>query len=221
MTKRKLKPFAVSIIYVLSIVMIVFSMYFIQGIISNAVLKEDESNITDNIEDEIIINTDDEVNVEDIPVVNTDSQIIRPYIDESVKIARNYYDYQADTTSQENSIIYYENTYMQNSGIDYTGSTEFDVVSILDGTVISVSDDDILGTSIQIKHSNDLVSVYQSMSNVTVKENDTVTQGTVLGKSGESNISSDLGNHLHFELYHQGSVVNPEEYYGKLLGELN
>ena len=110
---------------------------------------------------------------------------------------------------------------MQNSGIDYTGSTEFDVVSILDGTVISVSDDDILGTSIQIKHSNDLVSVYQSMSNVTVKENDTVTQGTVLGKSGESNISSDLGNHLHFELYHQGSVVNPEEYYGKLLGELN
>ena len=221
MTKRKLKPFAVSIIYVLSIVMLVFSMYFIQGIISNAVLKEDESNITDNIEDEIIINTDDEVNVEDIPVVNTDSQIIRPYIDESVKIARNYYDYQADTTSQENSIIYYENTYMQNSGIDYTGSTEFDVVSILDGTVISVSDDDILGTSIQIKHSNDLVSVYQSMSNVTVKENDTVTQGTVLGKSGESNISSDLGNHLHFELYHQGSVVNPEEYYGKLLGELN
>lgn len=221
MTKRKLKPFAVSIIYVLSIVMLVFSMYFIQGIISNAVLKEDESNITDNIEDEIIVNTDDEVNVEDIPVVNTDSQIIRPYIDESVKIARNYYDYQADTTSQENSIIYYENTYMQNSGIDYTGSTEFDVVSILDGTVISVSDDDILGTSIQIKHSNDLVSVYQSMSNVTVKENDTVTQGTVLGKSGESNISSDLGNHLHFELYHQGSVVNPEEYYGKLLGELN
>ena len=221
MTKRKLKPFAVSIIYVLSIVMLVFSMYFIQGIISNAVLKENESNITDNIEDEIIVNTDDEVNVEDIPVVNTDSQIIRPYIDESVKIARNYYDYQADTTSQENSIIYYENTYMQNSGIDYTGSTEFDVVSILDGTVISVSDDDILGTSIQIKHSNDLVSVYQSMSNVTVKENDTVTQGTVLGKSGESNISSDLGNHLHFELYHQGSVVNPEEYYGKLLGELN
>ncbi len=221
MTKRKLKPFAVSIIYVLSIVMLVFSMYFIQGIISNAVLKEDESNITDNIEDEIIVNTDDEVNVEDIPVVNTDSQIIRPYIDESVKIARNYYDYQADTTSQENSIIYYENTYMQNSGIDYTGSTEFDVVSILDGTVISVSDDDILGTSIQIKHSNDLVSVYQSMSNVTVKENDTVTQGTVLGKSGESNINSDLGNHLHFELYHQGSVVNPEEYYGKLLGELN
>ena len=110
---------------------------------------------------------------------------------------------------------------MQNSGVDYAGSTEFDVVSILDGTVVSVTDDDILGTTIQIKHSNDLISVYQSMGSVNVQENDAITQGTVIGKSGESNISSDLGNHLHFELYHQGSVVNPEEYYGKLLGELN
>lgn len=222
MTKRKLKPFAVSMLYALSIVMLVLSMYFIQGIISNNVLKSQETAKEEGIDiEQIITDSDYENNSEDIPVVNTDSQIIRPYSDSSVKIAKDYYDYQADATSQENSIIYYENTYMQNSGIDYVGNTEFDVVSILDGTVVSVNDDDILGTTIQIKHSNDLVSVYQSMSNVSVKENDTVTQGTVIGKSGESNIGKDLGNHLHFELYRSGSIVNPEEYYGKLVGELS
>ena len=139
MTKRKLKPFAVSILYVLSIVMLVLSMYFIQGIISNAVLKDKETNSKEgiNIED-IITDNDYDINNNDIPVVNTDSQIIRPYQDDSIKIVKNYYDYKADNENQEKSIIYYENTYMQNSGIDYAGTNEFDVVSILDGTVISI-----------------------------------------------------------------------------------
>ena len=78
-----------------------------------------------------------------------------------------------------------------------------------------------MGKTIKIKHSNDLISVYQSMGSVEFKVNDTVTQGTIIGKSGENNVSKDLGNHLHFELYYQGNVVNPENYYGKLLGELS
>ena len=96
----------------------------------------------------------------------------------------------------------------------------FDIISILDGTVTSVKDDDILGTIVEIKYNNDLIGVYQSLSDVVVKANDNVVQGSVIGKSGESNIGKDLGSHLHFELYYQGKVVNPEEYFGKLLGEI-
>ena len=109
---------------------------------------------------------------------------------------------------------------MQNSGVDYGMDSEFEVVSILDGTVTEVNDDEIMGKTVKVKHSNDLISVYQSMGNVDVKVNDVVSQGSILGKSGTSNVSSDLGNHLHFELYYQGSVVNPENYYDKLVGEL-
>ena len=58
------------------------------------------------------------------------------------------------------------------------------------------------------------------MGEVNVSVDDKVMQGMIIGKSGESNVSSDLGNHLHFELYHNGNVVNPEEYYDKLVGEL-
>lgn len=217
MTKRKLKPFVVPVVYVLSLAMLITSVFFIERIINNTVFK------SENIED--VSNTVDEVVEEDtsseVPVVNTDPQIIRPYVNEAVKVVKNYYDYQADSASQEGSILYYGDTYMQNSGVDYSMDSEFDVVSILDGTVMEVVDDEVMGKTIKIKHSNDLISVYQSMGSVEFKVNDTVTQGTIIGKSGENNVSKDLGNHLHFELYYQGNVVNPENYYGKLLGELS
>ena len=59
------------------------------------------------------------------------------------------------------------------------------------------------------------------MGEVNVSVDDKVMQGMIIGKSGESNVSSDLGNHLHFELYYNGVVVNPEEYYEKAINELN
>ena len=95
---------------------------------------------------------------------------------------------------------------MQNSGVDYGMGSEFEVVSILDGTVMEVIDDEIMGKTVKIKHSNEMISVYQSLGSVDVKVDDKLSQGMIIGKSGEANVSSDLGNHLHFELYHNGSV---------------
>lgn len=220
MKKRKLKPFVVPFMYVASIAMLLGSVYFIERLINNSVFQ---SNDVEEIE-EVILNSDGEdsslENSSDVPVISTDPVISRPYTNGSVKIVKNYYDYQADNASQEESIVYYGNTYMQNSGVDYGMDAEFEVVSILDGTVMEVIDDEIMGKTVKIKHSNDLISVYQSMGSVDVKANDNVTQGMIIGKSGEANVSPELGNHLHFELYHKGSVVNPENYYDKLLGEL-
>lgn len=215
MTKRKLKPFVVPALYGLTAVAFVFSLYMIQLIIGKASftpsMEEEKSNYVDN---EIISPNNQ------IPVVSNETQIIRPYTASDVSIAKNYYDYEAEAKDQENAIIYYENTYMQNSGIDYKSDNAFDVISILDGTVISVKDDDILGSVVEIKHTNDIISVYQSLSEVSVKENDTVLAGQKLGKSGESNINKDIGNHLHFELYYKGQIVNPELYYDKNVEDL-
>lgn len=216
MKKRKLKPFVVPVMYIASIGMLLGSVYFIERLITSNVFQGDQ---VESVQD--VINEEDFDNSSnDVPVVNTEPTISRPYINAGVKIVKNYYDYQSDNASQEGAIVYYGNTYMQNSGVDYGMDTEFEVVSILDGTVMEVEDDEIMGKTIKIKHSNDLISVYQSMGSIDVKANDTVTQGTILGKSGEANVSADLGKHLHFELYYKGSVVNPENYYDKLLGEL-
>ena len=65
-----------------------------------------------------------------------------------------------------------------------------------------------------------MISVYQSLSDVIVKKDDKVIQGQIIAKSGNSNINKDLGNHLHFELYYKGAIVNPEEYFDKSVDEL-
>lgn len=220
MKRRKLKKFVVPMLYVASIAMLLGSVYFIEGLINKNVFDSDVEDVeeVDSIVEE---NIDEVINSSDVPVVSTEATIVRPYTNGNVKIVKNYYDYQADANSQENSILYYGNTYMQNSGVDYGMNAEFEVVSILDGTVTEVVDDEVMGKTIKIQHNNDLISVYQSMGSVDVKVNDAVVQGTIIGKSGEANVSTDLGNHLHFELYHKGSVVNPENYYDKLLSQLN
>ena len=212
MIKRKLKSFVVPAIYTVAIVISIFSMYLVKNIFT----KNMDSNKNE------VKYVDNEITGVDtvIPVISTSTSIIKPYTNNDVKIVNNFYNYQADAESQQNSILYYENTYMQNSGVDYAMDSEFDVVSILDGTVIKVEENDILGVIVEIRHTNDLISIYQSLKDVSVKVDDKVVQGQIIAKSGTSNINTSLTNHLHFELYHKGMIVNPEDYYNKLLGDL-
>ena len=209
----KMKKFMIPVVYGGCVFAFVLSMYY-AGVIANKYLfsKNDDLQYVDG---EITENLD-----RDIPVVSTPSVIGRPYINNNVKLSKSFYDYMADSESQENAIILFEGTYMQNSGADYTCEDIFEIVSILDGTVISIKEDNILGTTVMIRHSNDLISVYQSLSDVIVKENDEVVQGQIIAKSGTSNINKELGNHLHFELYYKGSIVNPEDYFNKDVNEL-
>ena len=205
--KRRLKKPVIYALYALSFITIIGTIYMLE-MISRPAKLDDESTYVDDviIEDEV-------------PVVNTRNIITTPYLAE-VNIAKNFYDYQGTEEEQKNSLIYYENTYIPNSGVDYQSDEVFDVVSILDGKVTKVEENNLLGKIIEVTHDNNLISVYQSLGETSVVEGDNVLQGQVIGKSGESNISKDLGNHLHFELIHNSKNVNPELYYDKQLGEL-
>ena len=156
--------------------------------------------------------------VEDIlPVINQTKKIIRPYQDNTVRVLKNYYDYQSDETLQKNSIIVHDNNYIQNSGVDYGKETEFEVISILEGTVISVKEDDGLKGTVEIKHENGFISVYQSLKDIKVKKDQVINQGQILGTATTNELDKDLGNHLHFELIVSGQNVNPEIYLDKEL----
>jgi stage II sporulation protein Q len=211
MYRRKLKPFVMPIIYSVIVVAVFTSFFFIKKSLDNPVSKNDDD----------YIYVDESVFGNDYPVVGGDKVIIRPYTDTSIQLVRSYYDYAADATKQQNSILYYENTYMQNSGVDYSnGKEKFDVVSILDGTVINVNEDNLLGKIVEIRHTNDLISSYQSLSEINVKKGDTVTKGQLIGKSGTCNITSSLNDHLHFEIMYKGKVVDPETFYDKNIKDL-
>ncbi|MDO5569717.1 MAG: M23 family metallopeptidase [bacterium] len=213
--KLKLKPFVIPTLYSLAVICFVASMYFIQKVVNESIFKTGEE------KDEIKYVDKDITNVEEeIKVISTTTPILKPFTSDSVTVYKNYYDYQADQEQQENSIIYYESTYMQNSGIDYSSEEQFDIISILDGTVTSVKEDSILGTIVEIKHTSDITCIYQSITELTVKNGDIVTQGQVIAKSTTSNINRDLKHQLHFEMIYQGSIVNPELYIGKNIEDL-
>lgn len=203
MRKRKLKK------YVLPTIIMTFSFIIVLTVIlsgkdTNTLSKEENLTYVSNT----IIS-------KDVAVINTIKKIINPYTDQSVTIGKNYYNYKADATEQEKSIIYHENTYIQNTGVDFIYDKKFDVVAVLDGEVTNVKEDEVLGKIIEINHNNEYVTVYQSLSEVNVKKGDTISQGQVLGKSGENILDKELGNHLHFEMYIGGQSVDPLLYLNK------
>ena len=208
MENRRLKKSAVYLLYSVGFVLLVGIAYLIEGALTTNKLDD-----TNYVNKTIL---DDKVK----PVVAPDTLIIRPYKDTDIKILKNYYDYQAEEESQEKSIVIYNNTYLQNTGVCYGGKEDFEVNAILDGKVIDVKEDELLGTVVQIEHDNKITSVYQSLKDVKIKVNDLVKQGDVIGMAGTSNINKDLNNHLCFELIINGLNVNPENYFDKSLKEI-
>ena len=154
------------------------------------------------------------------PVVKNDEVIIRPYTSDKVVLYKNFYEKEASKEIQQNSIIYYEGIYMQNSGVDYKSDESFDIVSSLDGTVTNITDDPLMGKTLEIRNSTEIIVMYQSLGEVLVKKGDVISQGDIIGKSGTCSINSDVANSLHFEIYKNGTVINPENYFDKKLKEL-
>jgi len=195
MTKVKLK-LPVLFLFIMALVII--------PILTFKIPSSEPEDLTDYTMDEVIES--------DVPVVNEVTTIINPYSDLTVTIKKGYYDSASDEDSQISSIVKHDNTYIQNTGIDFVGENTFDVLSILNGVVINAKDDEELGKSVEIRHDNGMISIYQSLSEIYVKKDDVITQGLVIGKSGENKLDKDLGNHLHFEIYDNGQSVNPLNY---------
>lgn len=207
--KRQLKKSVVYSLYIISFVLVLTGVGFLTFSSKNK-SDDDYKYVSKGILDF----------EEQVPVVNTEIKIVRPYTDADVKIVKNFYDYKSESEEQEKSLIYYEGTYMQSSGIAYSKGDSFDVVAIYDGKVKEIKEDAMLGNVVTIEHENGINSIYQSISDIKVKEGDNVSIGQLIGKSSTSNISSDLGNHLYFELVINGACVNPENYYDKTINEL-
>ena len=153
-----------------------------------------------------------------IPVNNDENfaKLARPYTDKNIKAVKKFYDYLKPAEEQEDAIIFFEDTYMQSTGVAYSNGDKFNVLAVMDGKVEKVVNDEFIGNSITIKHDG-FKTVYQSLSEIDVKEGDYVSKGTIIGISGTSNINNELGNHLFFELIIGDKNVNPEEYYDKEL----
>lgn len=149
-----------------------------------------------------------------------DVKVIKPFRNEKVTIGRGFYDFEGEQTNQEKSIIFYENTYMQNSGVDYVSDEVFYVISVLAGKVISVDTDEVLGNIVKIEHDKNIITTYQGIDKVALKVGDVVSQGTIVGVSGKSLVNSNYTTSLHFEVNYKGELIDPEKFYSLNVNEL-
>ena len=146
--------------------------------------------------------------------------IVRPYTSSDVTIATYFYDEDASSEEQEKSLIYFENTYMKNTGVLYQAPEVFDCVAVLEGTVLNIKEDEILGNVVEIEHNPNLRTIYYSLGEVNVKVGEVLNQGDLIGTSGENNIT-DSSSNLLFEVYYNGTLLNPEEFYSMDITTLN
>ena len=95
--------------------------------------------------------------------------------------------------------------------VDVVGRQNSRISSVLDGTVIFSGWTMDTGYSIYIQHENNLVSVYKHNAELLKDIGEKVKAGdaiAIMGNTGELT----TGPHLHFELWHNGTALNPETY---------
>ena len=100
------------------------------------------------------------------------------------------------------------------SGIDISAELGATVAAINAGTVESIVDDPLHGTTVTIDHGNDVKSIYSNMAATpTVTGGQTVTAGEVIGSVGDTAIGeSGIVTHLHLEINAAGVKVDPLDY---------
>ncbi len=132
-----------------------------------------------------------------------------------------FYDAKAEAGDQEEALVVFNDTYYESTGVDYVlenGKT-FAVSAPLSGTVKDVREDAFLGNYIEIDHGNGVVSTFQSVEDIAVKKDDTVSQGQKIGEAGRSILNESAGIHVHYEITKDGELLNPSALYGKAISE--
>ena len=204
--KLVLKPFVLPTLYITLIVVLII-------VATNTLYKDKPS-------DKVKEFVSEEIFDETIPVINTEEIfVLNPYLGENISEKVEYYNYQSDEQSQEKAIVKYENTYLQNTGITYSSEKEFDVISIMDGTITKIYNNDLLGNVVEITHNNDIISIYQMINNPTVKEGDIISSGSVIGQASTSKLYT-TGYNLHFEVLKNGVMIDPKTILGKNIKEI-
>lgn len=96
-------------------------------------------------------------------------------------------------------------------GTDILAPKNTPIKAAMAGFVISSDWTLETGNTIAIQHSNNLISFYKHNSALLKKVGNSVKAGEAVAIIGNTGTLSD-GPHLHFELWHKGKPINPEDF---------
>lgn len=92
-------------------------------------------------------------------------------------------------------------------GVDIAVPTGTEVACFTDGTVSFAGWGDINGNYIKVEHDGGFVTLYAHLDTILVETGERVQTGETIARSGETGEVS--GPHLHFQIYHNGKLIDP------------
>ncbi len=100
------------------------------------------------------------------------------------------------------------------NGVDIGAEAGTQVVAAADGVVYTTYVDDLMGTTVVIRHEDGYVSCYASLAEeLSVSAGDKVTMGQVIGTVGETAlIENAIGPHVHFSVTCNDEKMDPAEF---------
>ena len=104
--------------------------------------------------------------------------------------------------------------YSGHKAIDFAAQEGANVACVYDGIIESIEISKVYGTTIVVDHLNGLKTLYNSLeASEDLQEGMSVLKGQVLGTVSLNNKTEYLdGAHLHFEVYENGSKIDPNKY---------
>ncbi len=96
-------------------------------------------------------------------------------------------------------------------GVDIVTKQDETVKSTLDGTIIYTGFSAKDGNIVQVQHTDNIISIYKHCSSFLKNTGDRIKSGEAIAVVGNTGEKSN-GPHLHFELWFNGSPVNPQEF---------
>lgn len=114
------------------------------------------------------------------------------------------------------SLSYNETTrdWRVHNGVDYPGELGDPVSAAADGTVISIREDDSMGTTVVLRHTGGYETTYQNLEeSVPVQLGDKVVLGQTIGSVGATALTeSAIGPHVHFSVAYQDMPMDPADF---------
>ena len=98
--------------------------------------------------------------------------------------------------------------YRSHLGIDFNCKKDTNVLSMSDGVVSDIYDDERMG-KVVILDCGTFMIYYSGLDNVKVQVNDTLSKGDTISNVGEMPCESEDGIHLHVAIRVNGSYVDP------------
>ena len=103
----------------------------------------------------------------------------------------------------------FTNLLAQHPGVDFSAPTGTPILAAGDGLVLRAEYDSAYGNFIEIAHADQFVSKYAHASKMHVKAGQRIQRGQVIAEVG--NTGRSTGPHLHYEISHQGKMINPTQ----------